>query len=227
MKRPEVLTFDCYGTLIDWERGILEALRPFLQAGSPSEEEILALYARIEAEEERRFRPYKEILRSVARRIAQELGFSPEEEFDEIFIASLPHWPPFSDIPLLKEFKAEGFRLAIISNTDEDLLAASVAKMGIHFDWLITAEEAKCYKPGRDIFLMAMDKIGLPQNLLLHVAQSHYHDLLPAKDLGIKTVWLNRRAGRSPYGATPPAQGEPDFICRNLYELSDLLKNHC
>ncbi len=223
MNYPRVLTFDCYGTLINWEKGILQALSPFLKPAAPEPEELLGLYARLEAEEERIFRPYKEILRAVAQRMAQSLGLDGRR-LEWVFVESLPHWPVFADVAeVLPRLKERGFLLAIISNTDRDLLAASVRQMGVEFDWLITAEEARAYKPAPEIFTLALKRIGLPKEEIWHVAQSHYHDIVPVSRLGITTVWLNRRVGKNPYGATLPARGEPDILCQDLKELERFL----
>jgi 2-haloacid dehalogenase len=224
--RFEYLTFDCYGTLIDWEAGILNAIRPVLEAHRRrlSDDGILELYAAIEAQQEQgEYRPYREILASVMTRMAARLAFSPSEEETHALANSLPSWNPFPDVvPALQRLK-QRYRLAIISNTDNDLLGASMERLDVPFDQAITAEQCRSYKPSLNNFRIALERLGVAPERVLHVAQSIYHDIVPAKELGLATVWVNRRAGKRGSGATPPAHAEPDIQVPDLAALAKVI----
>jgi 2-haloacid dehalogenase len=218
----EVLTFDCYGTLIDWERGILDGIKPVLheQGITIEEDYILEQYAAIEASlEETTYKPYKELLKSVVIKIGERLNFSPTENESHCLSVSLKHWPPFPDtVEALKKLKKR-YKLAIISNIDDDLFAHSQKHLEVTFDWIITAEQVKSYKPSHQNFHEAMKRIGIPKERILHVAQSIYHDIIPAKALGLNTVWVNRRKGMTGSGATKPAAETPDLEVPDLMTL--------
>ena len=221
----EVLTFDCYGTLIDWESGIFSALRPILAAHGKtiSDSSLLELYGELEADAEHRdFQNYKAVLKSVVRGIGNGLGFTPSEREVCSLSDSLPNWRPFPDTVSALAALRSRFKLAIISNTDDDLISATVRHLQAEFDWVTTAEQARCYKPGLKIFEMALRKMSIPADRVLHVGQSIYHDVAPAKSLGLKTVWVNRPSPRSGSGATKPAVGTPDLEVHSLRELADL-----
>lgn len=226
-QRYEVLSFDCYGTLIDWESGILGALQPLLQRHGLAlrDEEVLELYAELEAQaEQREPRPkYREVLREVVRQFGARLGFLPTPAEVDSLAESLPNWRPFPDtVEALRALKRR-FKLAIISNVDDELFASSARHLGVEFDWVITAEQAGSYKPELEIFKFALRRIGLPPERILHVAQSIYHDIIPAKKLGLATVWVNRSKGREGFGATPRAHGEPDLEVPDLGRLVSLM----
>lgn len=218
----EVMTFDCYGTLIDWEAGILSSLRRIVEDGIShvSNEEILELYGRLEAEAESGdYINYKSVLRRVLREMGKHFGFATTEEALDHFAYSLKDWPPFPDTPAaLKELKRR-YRLAVISNVDDDLFGFSQKLMDIEFDWIITAEQVRSYKPSLHNFQYAIERIGIAPGKILHVAQSHYHDIIPAGTIGLATVWINRRAGRKGPGATRAAQGTPDLEVPDLDSL--------
>jgi 2-haloacid dehalogenase len=211
--RFEALTFDCYGTLIDWETGLLDAFRPVLDAhGVDAEaEDLLARYARYEAEGEAGpYRPYRELVAAGLRGVAGELGFTPTADEEAAFGAAVADWPAFPDSAAALARLAERFRLGVITNCDDDLFAASRRRLGVTFDWVITAQQAGAYKPDERPFALAFERIGLPRERILHVAQSLYHDHVTAKRLGLVTAWIDRRAGRAGTGATPPAEATPD-----------------
>jgi len=210
----EVLTFDCYGTLIDWERGILEAVRPVLAAhgASTDDEALLELYARIEADlEAGPYRPYREILAAALAKIGARLGFVPSKEEVEAFSRSVEAWPAFPDSADALRALKQRYKLAVISNIDDDLFAASNRRLGVEFDWIITAQQAGSYKPSRNNFEVAFGRISIPRERWIHVAQSLFHDHVPAKELDLHTVWINRRHGKRGFGATPPASAVPDL----------------
>ncbi len=223
--RFEWLTFDCYGTLIDWEKGILSAISPFLERSGLKfkVEEILGLYGKLESEAEKSWRPYRKVLKEVAQGLANHLGFELLPGEKDFLVKSLPFWEPFPEVNnVLQTLKAYGFNLAIISNIDRDLIAQTLKHFVIKFDAIITAEEARCYKPQYGIFDIAFNTLKVSKEKILHIAQSIFHDIAPAKALGIKTVWV-RRPGRHPFGATPPAQAKPDWTISSLNDLLELI----
>jgi 2-haloacid dehalogenase len=221
-----VLTFDCYGTLIDWETGISAALSPILNAhGVPlPPDQALELYGELESEIERgAYRAYKAVLRAVLQGFGARLGFTPTEAELDRFSHSVADWPPFPDSPrALKALKTK-YKLAIVSNVDDDLFAHSARRLEVPFDWVITAQQVKSYKPAPAHFHAAFERIGLPRAQILHVAQSLYHDIGVAKSLGLSTVWVNRRHGRGGAGATPPSQSAPDLEVPDLESLARLM----
>ena len=219
----EVLTFDCYGTLIDWESGIAGALRPVLEAhGTPLEDEqILELYAGIEADLEgnRSFRDYTTVLQEVVDEIGAGLGWVPTEVERSVLSSSLPGWPPFSDTVDALRILKDRFRLAVISNVDDELFAGTSKLLGTPFDLVITAQQVGAYKPDLKVFERALEIVALPREAVLHVAQSLYHDIAPAIASGLKTVWVNRRGRREGGGATPPASARPHLEVPDLKTL--------
>jgi 2-haloacid dehalogenase len=224
----EVLSFDCYGTLIDWETGIANALGPLLaEHGILIEREmLLGHFGRLEAAvEAESYRPYREVLGEVLRRLALELGFAPADQEVDTFAESPISWPSFPDSGEALRRLQGHYRLAIISNIEDDLFAINEQALGLMFDKVITAQQVGAYKPDQAVFEFALKKIDLPKEKILHVAQSLYHDIVPAKKLGFHTIWVNRRFGRPGSGATPPISGDvaPNFEVRSLEELAALL----
>jgi 2-haloacid dehalogenase len=218
----EALSFDCYGTLIDWEMGIVTALQPVLlrRGIRLSDEALLEHYARIEPAEQRGlFRLYREILRQEMRAFSRLLGFTPDESELDCLVAALPSWPPFADtVEALGGLKRR-FRLAVVSNIDDDLFAGTARRLGVEFDAVVTAQQVRSYKPAPRHWEVLLERLQLPRERVLHVAQSRFHDIAPAAQLGFRTVWLNRRAGRTGPGATPPADARADLEVPNLATL--------
>ncbi len=222
----EVLSFDCYGTLIDWESGILAALKPVLLSYNKEldEKQILELYAETESKIEKgEFIKYKDVLRRVMQEIGIKLGFNISFSQRECLVDSLKNWEPFPDtVEALQNLK-KMFKLAVISNIDNDLFSSSVKHLKVEFDYLITAEQMGSYKPSLNNFKFAIEKIGVSPEKILHIAQSIYHDIIPAKTLGLSTVWVNRRKGKEGSGATPPASGQPDLEVPDLKKLVQII----
>lgn len=219
----EVLTFDCYGTLIDWESGILEALRPIFAAHRIAliPDSVLELYGELESAAERvEYREYKAVLRLVLKGLGARLGFVPTAEELQQFSTSVKDWPAFPDSAPALQALHRKYRLAIISNIDDDLFAFSARRLQVQFDWIITAQQARSYKPSLKNFRLAFDRIGVPQNRILHVAQSLFHDIAPANVLGLSTVWVNRRQNKEGFGATPVAHAHPDLEVPDLRTLA-------
>ena len=222
----EVLTFDCYGTLIDWESGILAALSPVLAAHAVhlDDEPLLELYGELEAEAESgEYLNYKTILKNVLLGIGERLNFSPTEQELEGFATSVKDWQPFADTVGALQALKKKYQLAIVSNIDDELLAFSKAHLAIEFDWLITAEQVRSYKPSFNNFAQALARIGKPQDKILHVAQSIFHDIIPAKQLGLATVWVNRRHAKAGAGATKFAQDQADCAVNDLKSLVQMI----
>jgi 2-haloacid dehalogenase len=209
----KILTFDCYGTLIDWETGILEAIGPVLsnRGVAIGEDQLLETYAEIESSiEAGPYHPYRKILHQLMVRMCERFGFNPDAVELTTIADALPYWPPFDDtVEALQALKTK-YQLAVISNVDDDLFEGSKRQLGVEFDFVVTAAQACAYKPSFKIFEYAFEKIGLPREQILHVAQSLFHDHVPAKQLGLSTVWINRRSRKSGAGATPPAEATPD-----------------
>ena len=209
----DALTFDCYGTPIDWEAGLLAGLRAFLDSRSvtASDDEVLERYARTEAELERGpYLTYREILGQGLAAVGTAYGHVPSTAEVDAFGGSVADWPAFPDSAAALARLATEFKLGVLTNCDDDLFAASNRRLGVTFDWVITAQQARGYKPRIANFELAFERIGLPRERILHVAQSLFHDHVPAKALGMTTVWIDRRHGRPGSGATPPAAATPD-----------------
>ena len=211
--RFEALTFDCYGTLIDWEAGLANAFRPILAAHgiAQDDDDVLTRFASYEATAEAGpYQTYRQVLAAGLRGVAGELGFEPSEEESAAFSGSVVDWPAFPDSAAALARLKSRFRLGVITNCDDDLFAASNERLGVEFDWIVTAQQLRSYKPAERNFTLAFDRIGLPRDRILHVAQSLFHDHAPAQRLGMTTVWIDRRQGRPGSGATPKAVATPD-----------------
>ncbi|HEU5336875.1 MAG TPA: haloacid dehalogenase type II [Terriglobales bacterium] len=218
--RFQVLTFDCYGTLIDWETGLLGALRPVLRAHGRElrDEQILALYAELEPLAQNPYRRYREVLQEVVRGFGKRLDFQPSEAEVSALPESLKTWSPFPDtVDALRALKGR-YRLAIISNTDDDLFAATARHLKVAFDEVVTAEQAQGYKPSPAPFRLALQRLELPRERVLHVGQSVYHDVVPAKSLGLATVLVRRRG----FGATRAMAEQADLEIPDLRSLAAL-----
>jgi len=224
--RFRVITFDCYGTLIDWESGILGALRPILSVHHmrTDDSEILGLYGEFEADAEAaEYHSYREVLRQVVARFGKSLGFDPTAAEQDSLPESIRNWQPFPDsVAALQQLKSS-LQVGIISNVDDDLFAASQRKLQTNFDFVITAGQACAYKPSLKIFELAEKKLGVKRSEWLHAGQSIYHDVVPAKSLGLATAWVNRPSLRSNVGAVRQASAQPDAVVNSLAELADLI----
>jgi 2-haloacid dehalogenase len=227
--RFRVLSFDCYGTLIDWESGIFSVLRPVLAAHGKTISDIalLELYAELEAEAEQPpFRSYRQILQSVVLGFGHRLGFAPSDTEIRSLPESLCDWQPFPDtVDALRQLKA-GYRLAIISNVDDDFFALTAPKLEVSFDYVITAQQAQAYKPSLKIFHLAHERFGVAPEHWLHIGQSVYHDVVPAQSLGLATVRVNRASPRHGVGAVKAASGRPDVEVSSLGDLAALASAH-
>jgi len=224
-----VLTFDCYGTLIDWEAGIAAALRPLVARGGSERprDEVLASFARHESAQEAETpgMVYADLLARVHGRIAAEWGIAATEAEHRAFARSIADWPAFPDTPGALAYLKRYFKLVILSNVDRAGIAASIPRLGVAFDAVHTAEEIGSYKPDPRNFrhlIAALGRQGHAPGDILHVAQSLYHDHVPANACGLASAWIDRRQGRGG-GATPaaPPAVRWDFRFASLAELAD------
>jgi len=225
--RFEILTFDCYGTLIDWEAGLLPVIHRILAAHEKDIDDatVLQFYGDFEqrfeeSSEKHRFRLYREVLESVVRQFGAEFGFKPTVAEARSLADSLPKWRPWPDtVVALRQLKTR-FRLAILSNVDDDLFAGTRPQLGVDFDAVITAQRARAYKPALKIFELALSRVNAPAHRVLHVGQSIYHDVIPAQALGLATVWVDRPSARPGVGAVKAAKANPDLTVSSLAELA-------
>ncbi len=218
------ISFDCYGTLIDWESGILGYLRPLLQRKGhvPTDVQILTLYSEFEPHEQSgTYRSYREVLAQVVRNFARELHFEVTDAEASGFADSIREWTPFPDtVPALRELKRR-YQLAILSNIDDELFEFSADKLQVPFDCVVTAEQARSYKPSIRNFELLLEKLSVSRSKLLHVAESPYHDVVPAASLGIATAWVNRRQGR--VAASKFCEALPGMEVSDLDQLLQLV----
>lgn len=201
--RPKWLTFDCYGTLIQWDEGLLAAMGRILATknGDIDQPAFIAAYDHHEhqLEEARPHRSFKDVSALALERTMGEFGLSFEAADADMLTSSIGKMPPFPEVvETLGLFKAAGFQIAIISNTDDAIIAGNVAQLGGHVDRVFTAEQAGAYKPSRQIFQFAWKALGIEKDDLLHICASPHLDLAAARELGFRTVWVDRGTGRKP-----------------------------
>ena len=226
-KQFKFLTFDCYGTLIDWESGILHALRRILKAHNKNldDGQILNLYAELESgAESGAFKPYRDVLREVVNGFAHHLGFQASDAEADALPESLKHWRPFPDTVSSLKSLARHYKLCVISNIDDDLFAHTARHLEVPFHVVVTALQARSYKPSHNNFRRALEKIGSPKEEVLHVAESLFHDVAPALALGIKSVWVDRSKGKRGR-ASRVADVTPDLEVPDLKALADLVEH--
>jgi 2-haloacid dehalogenase len=227
LSRFTTISFDCYGTLIDWESGILPVLRSVLASHGESltDAVILELYGEFEAEAESGpYQSYRDVLQSVVRSFAERLHFGATSAEIESLHESVQAWPPFSDtVRALRELQKR-FKLVVISNIDDDLFAETRKHLGVEFDGVVTAQQARSYKPSVNNFQIALRRLALSPDRLLHAAQSIYHDVVPARSLGIASVWVNRKSARPGIGAVRASTGRPDLEVPDLAGLAEIVR---
>jgi len=211
----DALTFDCYGTLIDWETGILAGIRAVLDPHgiTAGEEDLLGRFALAEAAlEAGPYRRYREVLAASLVEVGRTFSVAVAPAEQATFGGSVADWPAFDDSPAALARLKSRFRLGVLTNCDDDLFAASNRRLGVEFDWIVTAQQARGYKPRLANFELMLERVGLPRNRILHVAQSLFHDHVPARAMGLSTAWINRRHDRPGTGATPAAAATPDAV---------------
>ena len=213
--RYATLTFDCYGTLIDWEAGILGYLQPLLANYDVHviDEFLLGTFAELEPALQAEGGAYREVLARLLQRLGERLAFQPKPAELAGFAESIAHWPPFEDTVAALEALATHFELAIVSNVDDALFALSAERLRVPFTHVITAEQARAYKPDAKVFELALSRVQAP---VLHVAQSRFHDILPATAAGLDSVWINRPSK----GAAKPVDANPTWTFTSLAEFA-------
>ena len=216
----EALSFDCYGTLIDWEAGLSAVLVPWArgQGLNLTGEQLLTEYSSCEAAVEAEYPTdrYPDVLARSLRRLGGQLGVTVSHEAAARLGGSVPDWPAFPDSPVALAGLSRRFKLIILSNVDRASFAGSTQRLGVEFTSILTAEDIGSYKPAQrnfDALATEAARLGIRPGGLLHVAQSLYHDHIPAKRAGMRTAWINRRHADPGWGATPepPAPVAPDW----------------
>jgi 2-haloacid dehalogenase len=223
----DALSFDCYGTLIDWEAGIAAVLGPWGRAARPelTDEDLLLAYADEEARIEKEYPTtlYPQVLAEAFRATGEKLGIPVTDADAEKLGSSVPEWPAFDDsVEALRKLKTR-FKLIILSNIDKKSFEGSNARLGVEFDRIITAEEVGSYKPNQKNFGALNAYVDAEGLKVLHVAQSLFHDHVPGRAAGLKGVWINRRHNRPGWGATPDpgAEVQPDWTFTSMAEFAD------
>ena len=227
----KALTFDCYGTLIDWETGIWNALQPLLSAGQLSieREEVLNHFARFETEQEIETPSlrYSALLATVHARLARSWGVHCHADLNDRFGGSVPDWPAFPDSASALAYLKRHYKLVILSNVDRASFATSNKKLGVTFDAVYTAEDVGSYKPDARNFAYLIEHIeadlGIRKSEILHTAQSLHHDHVPAERAGLARAWINRRFDKEGSGATAKVAKPPkvDFHFKSLAEFAE------
>ena len=224
----EALSFDCYGTLIDWETGILNALQPLRERSRVPDEELLEAYGVVEfeLEQEHPSLVYSQLLEKVHAALCDRFGVEEDEVEAAKFGASVADWPAFPDTVKALGYLKQHFKLVILSNVDRMIFAGTNRRLGVEFDYIFTAQDIGSYKPDLRNFEYLLEKLveaGIPKGKLLHVAQSLFHDHVPANRMGIASAWIDRRHGKAGGGATvlPDPMPHLDFRFTSLGELAD------
>ncbi|MGF6788465.1 haloacid dehalogenase type II [Paraburkholderia sp. 35.1] len=228
----DTLTFDCYGTLIDWESGILEGLRPLLErARTPlTRDEVLEAHARHESSQQN-FTPakrYQELLPIVYKRMAEEWGLPYTHEECVAYGQSIRNWPAFADSAVALQYLKKHYKLVILSNIDNESFTFSNARLQVEFDAIITAEDVGSYKPSPRNFeymLQKLDQRGIKKEKILHTAESLFHDHKPANEFGLASCWIYRRHSQPGFGATMNPGSQPDIDFR-FDSMADFVDAH-
>jgi 2-haloacid dehalogenase len=223
--RPAWVTFDCYGTLIQWDEGLRDAVRTILADVGRTIDPALLIetYDRHEhaierAEPHRRFR---DIAGTALRLAMAEFGVASGERDAETLTGAIGRMPPFPEVvPTLAALKAAGFRLCIISNTDDDIIAGNVAQLGGHIDRVVTAQQAGAYKPSHRIFEHAHRALGVTGDQVVHICASPHLDLVATRALGLRDIWIDRGTGRH-----PPDGYQPDAVLPSLDGVPAVFKD--
>jgi 2-haloalkanoic acid dehalogenase type II len=226
----KVLTFDCYGTLIDWESGMFAALAPLLAkvAPAPSRDAVLNAHARHESAQQRvtPAKPYRELLAVVHKRLAEEWDVPVSWDECLAYGRSVRDWPAFPDTANALRYLKSHYRLVILSNVDNESFAFSNARLGVAFDAIYTAEDIGSYKPAPRNFEYMLEKLGqrgIAKADILHTAESLFHDHAPANDFGLANCWIHRRHDKQGFGATmdPGRMPKTDFRFTSLAAMAE------
>lgn len=203
--RPNWLTFDCYGTLIQWDEGLLAAVEAILSRhgarGRVEPETLIHIYDKYEHELEQTppHRSFRTVAGTGLRMAMEELGLRYDEKDIDLLTSSISRMPPFPEVvPTLRQLKDAGFNLCIISNTDDDIIAGNVAQMGGCIDRVISAQQAQAYKPSATIFNHAHRALNVGKEDIVHICASPHLDLVAAREMGMRCIWVDRNTGRKP-----------------------------
>jgi putative hydrolase of the HAD superfamily len=228
----KVLTFDCYGTLIDWESGMVAGLQPLIaQAGREiGREEVLETHAFHESEQQRQTpaMPYRDLLPIVYKRIAEEWGVSVTWADCVAYGETVGDWPAFDDSAEALAYLKQHYKLVILSNVDNRSFAGSNRRLGVQFDAVYTAEDVGAYKPADanfDYMLSRLLRLGVQKRHILHVAESLFHDHVPANKRGLANCWIHRQHGRTSFGATRRPDTNPHFLFK-FNTMAELAEAH-
>ncbi|HEV2476894.1 MAG TPA: HAD family hydrolase [Candidatus Dormibacteraeota bacterium] len=206
------LTFDCFGTLIDWRHGI-QTTGELLFPGHGRQ--FLDSYIEIEAEVESEvsFKRYRAVLTETTRRAARQLELELKPDDATALVSTIPYWPPFDDVgPALGELRKEGWKFALLTNCDRDIIALTQRRLPASFDAVVTAEDVSAYKPSPAHFRLFQSTFGSSAGAWIHVAQSYFHDIRPTHELGISRIWVNRQGEKDDPSIA-------DGVIRGLAEL--------
>jgi len=228
----KALTFDCYGTLIDWESGMAEALKPLTERVGRrlTRDEVLEAHARHESSQQRQTpaKAYRELLATVYRRLAEEWGVAVSWAECVAYGQSVRNWPAFADSAAALHYLKQHYKLVILSNVDNESFAASNAKLQVAFDAIYTAEDVGAYKPSDrnfDYMLEKLTSLGIAKDQILHTAESLFHDHGPANRHGLASCWIYRRYDKQGFGATMNPGDMPNYNFR-FNSMADLVKAH-
>jgi 2-haloacid dehalogenase len=211
------LTFDCFGTLIDWRHGIRTTGELLFPGQGPA---FLEAYIANEAEVENEgsFKRYRAVLTETARRVARQLERELKPDDATALVSTVPYWPPFADVgPALGELRKEGWKFALLTNCDRDIIALTQRRLPVPFDAVVTAEDVSAYKPNPAHFLLFQSTFGASADVWIHVAQSYFHDIKPTSELGITRIWVNRQGEKD-----DPSLA--DAVVKNLSELPEAVR---
>ncbi len=218
LMRTAYLTFDCYGTLIDWKKGIIDNFKTFAQFENSQNFDLFNDYVSLEAKNETGYSTYSQVLASTFLSLAHKLKLNPSEKDAYGFASSITKWPAFSDTrSALESLGKKGYKRVILSNVDRGLLEGTIRRSGLDVDGFITAEDVKSYKPRKDHWLELLKRYDISKDEVIHVAGSIYHDIIPATEIGFRTIWVNR------YGERAPSKVVPTFSVNSLSEVLTIL----
>ena len=226
VKSIDTITFDCYGTLVDWEKGILDFVQDkvALSNADVTGQEILRAYAAAEKQfEGRAYTPYKSVLALTYSTMLEELGFPPSDNDAALFSESVGDWEPFPDTVEALHSLSKTFRLGILSNIDDDLFERSANKLKVDFTFVVTAQQVRSYKPNLNHFRQAISEHSCHAPNWLHVAQSKFHDIAPCNELGIQCVWVERPSINGSEGVAPTSHAKPSWHVQSMREFANAI----
>jgi 2-haloalkanoic acid dehalogenase type II len=216
--RRKYLTFDCYGTLIDWRKGIIDNFKKFANFENSQNLDLFNRYVLLEAKNETSYSTYSRVLASTFLSLARELNLNPSDRQANAFAGSITRWPAFSDTkPTLKSLGEKGYKRIILSNIDRELLSETIRQNELEVDGYITAEDVKSYKPQKGHWIELLKRYDISRDDVIHIAGSIYHDIIPASEIGFKTIWVNR------YGDQAKFSVVPTFSVNSLSEVLTIL----